>query len=238
VFFGGSQETITNIYRSNFTNNVAVQGAVFYVESESIVRLYDSLIEYNFAIISGVIQASNNGIFEFHNTIIRNNYAVSSSVSQMFDVAGTSVVSNSSIYDNIVLDSDQVTTEISGECSLLCFLSETYKQFLINNPSVYSIQSINRVFQLISANIEISTNSEFYSSDAVITSYLSTVNITDSVFRDIHSTSANAITLATSTMYIEDTQWYDISSTSGYSAIRVSSESNIIANGLTFENST
>jgi hypothetical protein len=215
-----------------------VQGGVFWVESESIVSLYDSLVAFNFAVTSGVIQASNNGLFEFHNTIVRNNYAVSSSVSQIFDVAGTVAISSSSIYENIVLDSDQVTTEISGVCSLLCFLSDTYKQFLLANPSTYRIVSINSVFQLILANIEISGNSEFYSSDAVINSYLSTVNIISSIFRDIQSSSTNAIKLTGSTVYIEDTQLYSISSTDGSPALGVSFESEITINGLSFENST
>ena len=94
VLFAGYRRTTTVIRNSTFTNNTAITGGIFNVESESVVKVYDSVITINFAVNSGVIHSSSNGYFEFYNTGFLYNYAVSASISQVLDVSTTSIVDN------------------------------------------------------------------------------------------------------------------------------------------------
>ena len=237
VLFAGKQKAKVVIMRSNFTANASVQGGVFYVESDSVIQIFDSQIFNNFGVTSGVIQAKDNGYYEIYNTKIFNNYAVSSSVSQIFDSVGTSIISNSTIYSNKVLNSLEVSSELTSACNYLCFFSENFRQYLIGLPSKYQTSSINMNFQVISAALQILNNTEIFSTDAILDSYLSNVELQNVKIREINSISGNILIFTSTTLTIINTEVESISSLDRSSLISVSLGSIITINGLIFSNS-
>ena len=61
-----------------------------------------------------------------------------------------------------------------------------FKAYLLANPSVFSITSSNKFFQLIQANIQIRNASVFYNGAGIIDSFISNVNVTASQFYGIN----------------------------------------------------
>lgn len=113
VIFAGNREAEIIITNSTFTENYAITGGVFNIESSSVIKLYDCLLTRNFAIEGGVIYAVNFGFFEMHNTIVTSNHAISNSVIRVFDAPNTSIINNSSLYDNPGLTSAEFVSEIT-----------------------------------------------------------------------------------------------------------------------------
>lgn len=68
----------------------------------------------NFAIEAGLIYSYSDAYFEIYDSEITENYAMSISMAQIIDSAGTSIVSNSSIYGNHVISSTDLQYEIGG----------------------------------------------------------------------------------------------------------------------------
>ena len=238
IIYAGNSKTIVTIRKSNFTENASIQGGIFYVERESVIEVYDSIIHSNFAVISGVIQASNNGYFKFFNTTVNNNYAISSSVSQIFDVAESSVISNSNITSNIVLNSSVVSDEINLDWDFLWFLPTNFKQYLLDNRRVYDIASVNINFQLVYSSIALNENSMISNTENIIDSYISTVLISNLTLKDILLKGGYVLKFTSTTIEINDTEIINISNEIVNPVISVTLGSNFSSNGITFNNST
>ena len=67
VMFSDENEVSVNIKNSTFTNNTAINGAIFYISNTASVIIEDSEFINNFAITSGVVEASEDGRYELHN---------------------------------------------------------------------------------------------------------------------------------------------------------------------------
>ena len=119
VISGGPKGTIITITNSLFQNNSAQNGGVFDAKEESVIKCYYCNITQNFGITSGVVNVAQNGYFEFYDSNIYNNYANSNPVSQLFDSAPISIISNCKIYQNQALTKSQINTEFNTICSLL-----------------------------------------------------------------------------------------------------------------------
>ena len=96
-----------------FQYNSASNGAVFNIQSESLVKLYNCTIMNNFALEGGVMKVSTNGLFQIYNSTISQNYALSISIAEMTDIALSSILSSSYIYDNVVITNQEVLNEIN-----------------------------------------------------------------------------------------------------------------------------
>lgn len=114
VLSGGASKTETVIDNSSFINNAAQKGAVFYLSDESYVKCTGCTINDNFAITSGVVEVTLNGYFEFYDSVIFNNYANGSPVSLILDCATTSLLSNTSLYQNHAFSKSELSTEFTS----------------------------------------------------------------------------------------------------------------------------
>ena len=111
VIYAGYKNAIVNIYDSVFSNNTSTEGGVFLTQSESVIRLYNCTLINNFAVGSGVIKAESNGYYEIYNSHISNNYGYHSAVSEIYSTNIQSVISNTSISNNIALTSEYIQNE-------------------------------------------------------------------------------------------------------------------------------
>ena len=120
----------------------------------------------------------------------------------------------------------------------MCFLPKPYKDYLIENPTDYQIASTNRVFQLISANLLIRGNSEFYSGQELIDGYISTISIADSSIHDISVKSSYLMKLTGSQVSLDSVSFTQVSSAGTLAAIGATLETTILVENTTFADST
>ena len=73
----------------------------------------------NFASVSGVVRVIDNGHYEIYSSQIYNNYASQSPISEMFDSVFTSVIDNSTMYNNIALTEEEIVRELNDSCTRL-----------------------------------------------------------------------------------------------------------------------
>ena len=88
---------------------------MFLTQSESFIRLHNCTLTNNFAVGSGVIKAESNGYYEIYNSYISNNYGLYAAVSEIFSTNVQSVISNTTITNNIALTSEYIQNEFLNQ---------------------------------------------------------------------------------------------------------------------------
>ena len=115
VLQAGYRNTSVDIYGSVFSNNTSTEGGVFVSQSESVIRLYNCTLTNNFALGSGVIKAESNGYYEIYSSYISKNYGHYAPVSEIFSTNIQSVISNSTITNNVALTSEYIQNEFLSQ---------------------------------------------------------------------------------------------------------------------------
>ena len=115
-------------------------------------------------------------------------------------------------------------------------MNDEFKQYLIDNPTLYSITVSKRVFQLISANLEINNNTVMYNEGALIDSFVSTVTMSDSQFYDLITT-FSAFTITSSTLNTSNLTISNISATDNLSLFTVTLDSVLSMDTMTYHSS-
>jgi len=119
-------------------------------------------------VTSGVAQVTNFGSFEVYNSTINKNYAVSSTIAQIFDTTSPSIISGTSIHSNIVVTRVELRDELQVSCTVLCFLSDAFKEYLANDPILFSVKETSYAFQLILGQLNIQDNTDIYLENFVV----------------------------------------------------------------------
>ena len=96
-----------------------------------------------------------------------------------------SIISNTEIYDNVLLTKDEVLEEIEDRCSVLCFFTDNYSTYLTENDGLMDITPSKYLFVIISSQLEISSGSWIYNEEYLIDSFSSVLEIADTQFTDI-----------------------------------------------------
>jgi len=91
VLTAGSTNAQVFISDSTFTDNSAVEGSTFSIESQSLVRCTNCNISNNFAVSSGVARIETSGYFEFYSSTISNNFAMNYLISVLLDSVNVSL---------------------------------------------------------------------------------------------------------------------------------------------------
>jgi hypothetical protein len=155
VIFAGFQKAQVTITDSAFRNNAAVQGGLFIIESESSIKWTNCTMENNFALVDAILQTQNNGYFEFYNSTLAKNYAIVTPIGEVFDGSIASIISNCSINSNIAIEKSQLISELTTSWTILCFLSQNFKEFVLSNQNLIPLSSSNLLMQIISTPLEI-----------------------------------------------------------------------------------
>ena len=129
-----------SFYNSVFQNNTAVKGAVFNVDNQGYISWTNCTIQNNFAIQSGVIQASNDGYFGIYSSVVSNNYAFTVPIGELFLASVTSIISNWTISNNVVLTSNFIVSQLT-KCDLLWFMLNDFKTFISQNTQLINTAS-------------------------------------------------------------------------------------------------
>ena len=114
-------------------------------------------------------------------------------------------------------------------------MNDEFRQYLIDDPAVYSITASKRVFQLISANLEIN-NTVMYNEGALIDSFVSTVTVSDSQFYDL-ATTFSAFTITSSTLVASNLTINNISATDNLALFTVTLGSILSMDTIAYHNS-
>lgn len=237
----GDQKAVVNIVSSAFSNNAAAQGGVFFVEKNSIIKLFSSNVSSNFALVSGVIKTQNNGAFEFYNSRVFSNIAVALSVCEIFDVALTPIISNTQIYSNVGVSRNNLKTYITSATSwgTLCWLKSEFKAYLLANPVLLTQIESTFAMQVISSSLMIGEGSQIYSQPKLLTSFVSTVTMLNSIYRDTIFQGV-AIQVTGSTMNITNLTISGAQTSTHYytSIIQTSLNSVLLVNTIKFTSSS
>lgn len=185
---------------------------------------------------SAVVHVSNNGYFKMIDTLVTDNFAFSSSVSQIFDSSISSIVENSNIYSNTGMSLEDLLTELNVKCTYLCFLSEKFKQYLIENSEVYSISRSQYCFQLIIGALTIQNGTDIYQQNKVLDSFQSTVIISDTTIHDF-TEAETAIKITSSSVNLTNVEIYNAISLLPLPLLRIAFESTVGVNGLKYYDS-
>ena len=236
IVSAGYQKAYVEITNSNFTNNYAISGGVFYVESESLILVQRWNIISNFAITSGVIQVSNNGYFQIYNSIIANNYALSSSLSAIIDTARESLIESSNIFSNFGITISSFLDEINLKWEKLWYLSVEFKNYIKNNPKLYSITTSNYVFSLILGKLTLKNNVQIYNQNSIFESFESTFVGSNLAIFNV-SNAQLLITASSSTVNLQDVEIYRVLTSNEFPLIKVAFESNLNINNLHYYSS-
>ena len=190
----------------------------------------------NFASVSGVVRVIDNGHYEIYNSQIYNNYASQSPISEMFDSVFTSVIDNSTMYNNIALTYDEIVEELNQNCYRLCFVSDTYKQFTLNSDQNIFAATSHAMFQLISASLNIQNSSNITQQNSILNLFFSNVTITDSSITDINMIESS-MTITSSVLSLFKITVSDVNSSDDHYLIFVTLDSVISTNNLNFSDS-
>ena len=236
VVFAGYQKALVTITSSNFTNNFAIIGGVFNVESESLILIDQWSITSNFAISSGVIQVSNNGLFQIFNSTISNNYAISSSVSAIVDTARESLIDESMIFSNNRITISSFLSEISSKWDKLCFLSNAFKNYILENPKLYSVSESSYVFSIILGKLILQNKVQIYDQNSIFETFESTLTTSDLTIFNI-SDAKSTITASSSLIYFKNVEISRVKTSSSSPFIRVAFDSKLEIDHLRYYNS-
>ena len=196
------------------------------------------MLNNNFALTSGVLHATKLGYYEIYGWTITSNHAIFNSVSQIFDSSTTSIIDSSSIYGNNKLSVVELIAEISVSWKYLCFLTQHFKDFLLNNPFLSTISESNYAIQLIAGSLTIRNSSKFYTEPYILNVFQSTIVIENSEFYNLSEVD-NIIKISSSIVTINNIKFYDISasSTSTNALIRIAFDSVVSITGIEYYNS-
>lgn len=100
VLFAGLSGTEVHFNDCIFSENSALAGSLFYIETESKVTCTSCTISNNAAFVGGVVQVRNNGHFEFYNSTISNNFGYYSPIAEILDSSIYSIFDSTQVYDN------------------------------------------------------------------------------------------------------------------------------------------
>ena len=236
VLNAGYQKSYIEVHNSTFRNNLSIYGAVANVQDSSVIKFYDSNLTENFAIQSGAIQVSSDGYFELYRWNVANNYAYTISVSELFISIEASIFSNSSIHNNTVISNEKILEEFNT-CENLCFISNTFKQYIQDNPSLLSTVSLPYSIHCISGVLTVTNNTFIANQSIFINSYLSTINIENSRIYDI-TTDSSVLIIIQSNITITNSTTYNLQTSTAGKFIQFSFGSKAVFNQISYVNST
>ena len=88
------------------------------------------------------------------------------------------------IYNNTVLKKQEILNEFDS-CDKLCFLSDSYKQYINQNLNLLDSVQLQYSIQLISSSLKIMDNTVVTIQPSFISSYLSDLSISNSMIYQI-----------------------------------------------------
>ena len=236
VISSNVRQTMTLITDTDFVNNTALQGGVFNIKDESLIKCYNCVFVSNFASASGVVRVIDNGYYEIYNSQMSFNFACQSPISELFDSAFLSVIDNTTISFNDVLTYDEILIEFNSSCHKLCFVPDSYKQYMIKSHLSYFMVTSAPLFQLISASLSIQSSSQVTQQSSLLNMFLSNAIITNSSISAI-LLQESAIKVTSSTLNISNTSFIGIVATLPIDIMFVSLDSTLVVNSLSLFNS-
>lgn len=126
--------------------------------------------------------------------------------------------------------------ELTSVCTHLCYLKTSFKTYLKNHQNLYDITVLNKLFQLIQGNLEISGGTLIYSQTSIVDAFVSSVILDNIEFHDLTS-DLSIFTITSSTINFTDCKFYDLVATDNMAIITITLESKIYANNITYHDS-
>jgi hypothetical protein len=233
----GASKARVIVSDSTFTNNSAVDGSVFNIESESFIRWNTCSFISNFALTSGVVRINSNGYFYFYDSLITQNYAKNNPISLVFDSVNLSILDKWQIYENSMMDLNQILAEINTRCSVLCFLISPLKQYINSNKETIQSEASSRaLIQLISGSVKVLNFTHVHHQDAIINAFVSTVVFENSTISQINMT-VNWIEIVSSSLTFSGMDVTAISNLGQNEFIDISSESSMAISNVMYNDS-
>ena len=176
-----------HFYRCMFQNNTSVRAALFTIQNAGALKWTSCTVKNNFAIEAGLIYSYSDAYFEIYDSEITENYAMSISMAQIIDSAGTSIVSNSSIYGNHVISSTDLQYEIGGVWSKLCYIGTDLKPIVLQTITDNTVKVSEFLIELIRGSLTFNGSSHIYDEKYLVNSFISSLNLKNTIVYNISS---------------------------------------------------
>jgi predicted outer membrane repeat protein len=233
----GASKANVVVSNSKFTNNSAVEGSIFNIQSESMIRCNNCFISNNFALTSGVVKIDSNGYFYFYDSVITQNYAKNSQMSLVFDSVNLSVLDKWDIYNNSMINMDQIAIEINSQWTNLWFLSQQLKNYINSNfDALKNEKSSLALIQSISGSVKFTNSTYVHDQDAIVHAFVSKITFESSVISSI-SMNDNTIEIVSSTLEFTEMNIHNISNPGNHEFIDISSESSMQMSNVLYKDS-
>ena len=159
ILYAGFEKTFVTFNNIIFSNNSAIKGTMFVIQSESSVSWTNWTIFNNFGITNTVFETSTNGYFMFYNSKISYNYAINGPLGELLDSANLWIISSSSIYSNEALTVDEIKYELSTKWSKLCFVPQLFIDYVYSNSKLIQSKFSIALIKLILSSLSIQDSS-------------------------------------------------------------------------------
>ena len=220
VMFGGYDDTVFLIFDSIFQNCTSVQASVLIFDNYAVVEVTNSTFENNFALSSGFVQVNGGSQVTFTSCIITNNFAIANPIAVVFEGYSSLIFSNWLIYNNLALTKDQVDIEFNTRWYQLCFIPDTFKNYINKNSGLlsipYSEAAINSVYSFLS----IINGTIVKNQNTLISSIISEIIIEDSLLTNITVTKGSNLSLVSSTLSMTNVTITGVENLKGFDFIQ------------------
>ena len=209
IINAGYQNTITSIYDSSFTNNTSITASLFVIESGSAIKLYNWRIFQNFAIKIGLIDVRDDGYFEIYGSSIYQNYAMKNIIAEIISSSSYSIVDNSYLYNNVIVEKGDIVSEFNQTWRLLCFVPLSLRAFIISNSSIYNYEQETKLFEIFISNLSIQNGTTIFNQRSILSCFLTNIKLSNITIYNMNW-GDKWVRGAQSIMYLTDATIYNI----------------------------
>lgn len=234
VILANYKENTVTIFNSTFTNNYAILGGAFYSQFSSSITCTLCTFTNNIAIRGGLSFLNSNGNIILNDCTITGNQALNAPILYISACqADFSVISESKIFENIVITMDQL---LARSVPGTDHISDAFIAEVTNNREFYEKSvsgSKKSAISMIKGKVRLTSNTEIYNQPDFLATFESEIQIIDTLFRDISLETNHIIFhLLSSTFTFTNSTMRDIDCPSGDEAIfQVRLESTFTTNG-------
>lgn len=93
----------------------------------------------------------------------------------------------SRIHNNLIVTPSEFIQEVSGSCSLLCFIKNDLVDYIVSNQ-FHSIPEGSYIIEVVSGSLQFINGTEIYDQSQIMNAFMSSIQIDTSTIKNIQIT--------------------------------------------------
>ncbi|CAI2383343.1 unnamed protein product [Moneuplotes crassus] len=199
VFSIYQSEAAFVINNSLFYQNQAINGAIFFTDSNAFVNCTECNFTDNFAITNSIASFGVGTYINFHNCTLQNNQAFSTPVLELSLSPEESIISNCTIKNNTILPKSYITSTLSTHT----YINPLFTHHIASTPSIFPSSIYPSALTTNLCSLSITTNTLFLHQPSILHSSFSSVTFSQTLISST-TTPYNLITTVHSNISVTD----------------------------------